>query len=397
MQEEEAQRPPATTVVVVEKDPPPVPKPKEPEPEPVEEEVVEEPKPTARSLPPVVAAVAATNKPKVKTGPWTLVETDVALKRRSRLARRSGSEEEDSLFGKANESSDALSGDSFGKYFEGGMRNKGVDGELKAPKWSTLDKKTCVRSYLPKLCIGGESEIKMNSGVYYLTVKYEAGGAILEDPLTDVDAAIIVGEIAFDRTGNVLASGADWRKLFKGESQKEHEDVAPKKLKWHSSKVSDPWKDGDTLKFKIDTDTCSVGFTIQGKGDDEVRAGWMFKNVLSFTNKRMYPKHLSVFAYCGGSSTNDLVKDISFEGIGFYLSETKRTSRSVLPVPKVVEEKVEEKPVVVPRGIVDDDDDDDDVGVVAVAESEEEESEEEEDDLDMIAPVIPRSAYTPPP
>ena len=45
-------------------------------------------------------------------------------------------------------------------------------GKLKPPKWS--DKaKASVRACLPRLTIGGLTEIKLDTGVYYLTMKYE--------------------------------------------------------------------------------------------------------------------------------------------------------------------------------------------------------------------------------
>jgi len=293
---------------------------------------------------------------KVITGPWAFVETNVALKRRGRIEKSSGDykllpkgtkkadlpEEafaplsqsdilnmEDSLFGKSNSTADVLKGDSFGKLWDR-MRNP-VDqyGKLKPPKWSTLDKKKSIRTYLPKLAIGGESQIKLNSGIYYLTIKYE-NDQIAEDN----EAAIIIGEIAFDNRGFVLAAGADWNKLFGGQKQLEAPSATGKaggKLKWHSSKVSEAWKDGDTLKFKIDTMTNTLGYTIQGVDDKEVRTGWMFSNVLAFTNNRMYTRFLQVFAYIGGSAMHAVAqgKATSFDGVRFSLKETRR-SKSVL-------------------------------------------------------------------
>jgi predicted lactoylglutathione lyase len=100
------------------------------------------------------------------------------------------------------------------------------------------------------------------------------------------------------------------------------------KLKWYSSKVSEPWKNGDTLKFKIDTITNTLGFTIQGAGEKEVRTGWMFKNVLAFTNNRTYSDYMQVMAYCGGSSSNGLM-NAKFDSVKLTLVETRRT-QSVL-------------------------------------------------------------------
>jgi len=158
--------------------------------------------------------------------------------------------------------------------------------------------------------------------------------AAIEEQGKEVEAAIIIGEIAFDNRGFVLAPGADWNKLFGGQKQMETPTSSgkPAKVKWHSSKVSDQWLDGDTIKFKIDTDTMTLGFTIQGKDDVEVRTGWMFKNVLAFTNNKTYPDVLHVFAYIGGSCKN-ASDPAPFKDVSFTLVETKRTS-SVLNLPK---------------------------------------------------------------
>lgn len=290
---------------------------------------------TAAAAPETVAAVAAApiTEPVKKTvvqGPWAFVEPAMAVKRRGRVEKSNGAplssddilSKEDALFGHSDDTSVILSGDSFGKYWDR-MRNK-VDqyGKLKAPKWSVMDKKASVRSYLPKLTVEGQPTIGLNTGTYYLTVKYEnkyASGDD-EDETKEVEAAIIIGEICFDCRGFVLAPGADWNKLFGGQKQLEVPNAAGKagKLKWHSSKVSDQWKDGDTLKFKIDTNSMTLGFTIQGKDDKEVRTGWMFKNVLAFTNNKTYPDFLHIFAYCGGSGRND-ASPTAFEDVKFTL------------------------------------------------------------------------------
>ena len=100
------------------------------------------------------------------------------------------------------------------------MRN-GVTryGKLKAPKWSSSDsEKRSIRTYLPKLQIGKETKIKLNSGIYYLKIKYE-NKYVNNDPaitatkknghsMKKCEAAIIIGEIAFDSNGFVLAGGA---------------------------------------------------------------------------------------------------------------------------------------------------------------------------------------------
>jgi len=295
------------------------------------------PSATAVAVPEPAAAKTKKGGKKVITGPWAFVETSVALKRRGRVENSEGGGMEDALFGKANSLADVLSGDSFGKSWDR-MRNP-VDqyGKLKPPKWSSLDKKKSMRTLLPKLAIGGQTQIKLNTGVYYLTVKY-SNDQIAEDN----EAAIIIGEIAFDNRGFVLAAGADWNKLFGGQKQLEAPSSSGKaggKLKWHSSKVSEAWKDGDTLKFKIDTTTNTLGYTIQGVDDDEVRTGWMFANVLAFTNNKMYPNFLNVFAYVGGSSMHAVAqgKETSFSGVRFSLKETRR-SHSVLNLQALAED-----------------------------------------------------------
>merc|ERR1712238_293859 len=151
------------------------------------------PSATAVAVPEPAAAKTKKGGKKVITGPWAFVETSVALKRRGRVENSDGGGMEDALFGKANSLADVLSGDSFGKSWDR-MRNP-VDqyGKLKPPKWSSLDKKKSMRTLLPKLAIGGQTQIKLNTGVYYLTVKY-SNDQIAEDN----EAAIIIGEIAFD-------------------------------------------------------------------------------------------------------------------------------------------------------------------------------------------------------
>lgn len=76
------------------------------------------------------------------------------------------------------------------------------------------------------------------------------------------------------------------------------------KPKWYSSKVSGAWKNGDVLRFKIDTNTNTVVYTLTAIEDKEAKAGWKFDNVLAFTNNPTYPKDLRVFAYCGGKGQN---------------------------------------------------------------------------------------------
>jgi len=218
-----------------------------------------------------------------------------------------------------------LRGDSFGYYWEQ-MRNDKVtflgDTKAKAPKWATIvatdsemKKKANVRSFLPLLALDGDTKIKLpnskskakastgsatnNGGVHYLTMKYENG----QIKNKDIEAAVIVGEIMFDSTGMVLAQGADWKKLFAGKLQLKAQSTSNKMKKWYSHKVSDPWKDGDTLTFKLDLPKNTIGYTIRGASDNKVRSGWMFTNVLAYTNNRVSPNYLQLFAYVGGKQS----------------------------------------------------------------------------------------------
>lgn len=221
------------------------------------------------------------------------------------------------------------------------MRNDKVtflgDTKAKAPKWASIvdtdsvtKKKANVRSLLPLLALDGDTKINLkksisssagstnNGGVHYLTMKYE--NQQLKNK--DIEAAIIVGEIVFDSTGFVLAQGADWKKLFAGKLQLKAQSTNNKMKKWYSHKVSEPWQDGDTLTFKIDVPKNTIGYTIRGASDNKVRSGWMFTNVLAYTNNRMNPDYLQIFAYCGGKqSLNNPSKNKSsqYENVKFTI------------------------------------------------------------------------------
>merc|ERR1712238_337158 len=81
------------------------------------------------------------------------------------------------------------------------------------------------------------------------------------------------------------------------------QSTSNKMKKWYSHKVSDPWKDGDTLTFKLDLPKNTIGYTIRGASDNKVRSGWMFTNVLAYTNNRVSPNYLQLFAYVGGKQS----------------------------------------------------------------------------------------------
>jgi len=264
---------------------------------------------------------------------WKFIESDAAIQRRT-------SKKKEALFGKSvnviKSGANELQGDSFGYYWDQ-MRNDKVtflgDTKAKAPKWASIvdtdsatKKKANVRSLLPLLALDGDTKINLkrstgstnNGGVHYLTMKYE--NQQLKNK--DIEAAIIVGEIVFDSTGFVLAQGADWKKLFAGKLQLKAQSTNNKMKKWYSHKVSEPWQDGDTLTFKIDVPKNTIGYTIRGASDNKVRSGWMFTNVLAYTNNRMNPDYLQIFAYCGGKqSLNNPSKNKSsqYENVKFTI------------------------------------------------------------------------------
>jgi len=258
------------------------------------------------------------------------------------IKRRNLNKKDNALFGKLNLYGDELRGDSYGYYWDQ-MRNDKVKFfggiKVKAPKWaSILDndssnrKKKNVRSFLPKLALDGKTKIELKKsssggkgaagGVHYLTIKYENPNIKNQTLNKQIEAAIILGEIVFDCNGFVLAQGADWTKLFAGKLQLKAQSTGNQMSKWYSHKVSEPWQDGDTLTFKIDIPKNTIGYTIRGAVDNKVRSGWMFSNVLAYTNNRMYPDYLQVFAYCGGKqSLNNPSKNKSsqYENVKFKI------------------------------------------------------------------------------
>jgi len=226
----------------------------------------------------------------ITRGPWGFVESKDAIERRSLIMK-------DSLFG--NVSGNDLEGDCFGAKW-GKMRNRvNQYGKLQAPKWATKGKGS-VRTYLPMLSIDGKTKIDLRTGIYYLTVKYETTKS--SEP---VEAGIIIGELSFDNNGSVLAPGAKLKQLLTGERQKESR-VAKGKQKWYSTVVSEPWRNGDIVRFKIDTNTNSITYTLSSGASKKIKAGWRFENVLSFTSVPTYRNNIRVFAYCGMCSSSTL-------------------------------------------------------------------------------------------
>lgn len=236
-------------------------------------------------------------KPKAPTtfGPWGFAGSPLAFKLRQRVVKTLNPEAvfdmsiepltdreladcKDALFGMIC-GEEQIEGDSFGKNWKR-MRNLDAHGKPVAPKWSA-DGEPSVRSLLPRIQLGGKEGIKLNTGIYYLTVQYNN-----EQDMWGVESAIIIGEISFDNRGNVLAYGADFDKILKGKYAGDEPD------KWFSSKISSaPWTDGDRLRFKIDTNENSISYHNVSSGEKAI-----FPNVLTYTNKG---ESLEVFAYCG--------------------------------------------------------------------------------------------------
>jgi len=303
----------------------------------------EQPKAAKQAIPPVPSSKKVIARPRTPpvvsnkrvrlNGPWTFVETEAALKRRNRVeTNNSGGSKTAALFGNLNNNpaADVLQGDSYGKKWKKMNNHVSSNGKMKAPKWSTMDTKTNVRSYLPMVAIGGKTKIKLKSGVYFLKMMYQnryvntaASKTNNGHSMKKIDAAIVVGEIAFDCHGYVLAPGINWNMIFSGKRQKKPPSsgtIKPSKLKWSSSKVSDPWQDGDTITFKIDTFTNTIGYTVKGVNDTDARFGWLFTNVLAFTNNHTYPDYFQIFTYCGGTSLNSSSnKSSSFDDVKFKI------------------------------------------------------------------------------
>jgi len=301
-------------------------------------------------------------------GPWAFTESSDAKDRRNRVNKTNGEylmlkkgeeipenafvpvdkqqklKKGDALFGTVS-GDNQLIGDSFGVYWDRMRSGVNQYGKLQPPLWAPTAKKS-VRSYLPTLTIGGKKTIKLDTGVYYLTVKYE------QATNAAVEAAIVIGEIAFDNTGYVLAPGAKWTKILKGEKQKEGR-TPPSKSKWYTAKISEHWRNGDILRFKIDTNTKTIVYTQTAAGDDEeAKAGWRFENILAFTSVPTYPRDLHAFAYCGGrgrisdSAVKLTIVDETMKDSTSTIADDKpKEAAPVKPEAEVVAEPKEAAPV----------------------------------------------------
>jgi len=166
------------------------------------------------------------------------------------------------------------------------------DTKAKVPTWVAIvdtarvtTKKVKIRSLLPLLAhsmvipqsISRKHQHRhrpvLRIRVVFITKQWKRKTNNLEKK--EVEAAItIVGEIVFDSNGFVvLAQGVDGKKLCAGTQSQ-----------WY------PLQDGgDTVTFIMDIPTKTIGSTLQGANENQVRSRWMFTNdLLASTSHRRY-------------------------------------------------------------------------------------------------------------
>ena len=152
---------------------------------------------------------------------------------------------------------------------------------------------------LPQILINGNKQIKLKSGIYFLTIKYINSNSSTCSGARQ-EAAVVIGEISFHSHGNIMAEGADWDRLLNGQHQTQlpYAHGARGQPTWLSRKISEPWEDGVELKFRIDSDENTI---VYQKGNTPEKTFW---NVLAFTNNRLYTEYMQLFAYCGGNGVD---------------------------------------------------------------------------------------------
>lgn len=156
------------------------------------------------------------------------------------------------------------------------------------PNWSA---RPDLRELLPELAFEDKKELKHESGVYSLTIRYNC---CEQQNITKV-SGIIVGEIEFNNEGFVLAEGADWDRLLSNQRQTQlpYSRNARGVPTWQRQKISEKWENDDELKFQIDTNENTIVFQ---RNSMPKKTFW---NVLAFTNNRKFPEHLQAYAFCG--------------------------------------------------------------------------------------------------
>jgi hypothetical protein len=154
------------------------------------------------------------------------------------------------------------------------------------PRWSNE-----YRQLLPQLQFNDQATLKLKSGIYALTVKYHMPRKRAD---SSREAAVIIGEIEFINTGYAVAEGADWDRLLTNQKQTQlpYSHNARGVPQWRNHKISEPWEDGDELKFQIDTNENTI---VYQRGNTPKKTFW---NVLAFTNNRKYPEFLHMYAFC---------------------------------------------------------------------------------------------------
>jgi hypothetical protein len=167
------------------------------------------------------------------------------------------------------------------------------------PEWSGSST-TC--PLLPLLELDGKAELQLKSGIYALVVKYtcnSSGQDQLNPQNTNkMEAGIIVGEMEFNSEGFVMAEGADWDRLLSNQRQTQlpYSHGARGVPMWLRRKVSEPWKDGDEIKIRVDPNENTIVFNVK-KGNMPEKVFW---NVLAFSNNSKNPDFIRLYAYCGG-------------------------------------------------------------------------------------------------
>lgn len=211
-------------------------------------------------------------------------------------------------YGRTNNEGLVLAGDTFPKNHPPSYSSSTVNLSLPdeyMPNWtgiiiSSNSKNDKIRSSLPQLVFSDKARLVRDSGVYELSISYNSSG----QNQTLNDAGIVIGEIEFNNQGYVMAEGADWDRLLVGQRQTQlpYAHGARGEPKWLRRKISEPWQDGDELKFRIDTNENTIVFE---KSNSSRKVFW---NVLAFTNNRKYPDFLRVMAFCGTGRTLSLIQ-----------------------------------------------------------------------------------------
>ena len=136
------------------------------------------------------------------------------------------------------------------------------------------------------LTFNDSSKIMLKSDAYNLKVRYNKGKA------TEEVTGISIGEVEFQSDGTAGAVGADWDRLLSNQRQTQlpYAHGARGEPTWLRGKLSEPWEDGDELSFIIDTNENTITFQRNNLPKKALR------NVLAFTNNRLYPEYLRVFA-----------------------------------------------------------------------------------------------------